>query len=337
MSNGLDRARVRSLATEILMLVVFCGFFFFYRIGAYGLIGADEPRYAQVAREMWERHDWVTPTLWGRLWLEKPALYYWGAILSYKFTGGVSDWAARAGDAAIASLMIFGIYFTLRRIRPQIALDAALITAAAAAIFGFARGADTDMPLAAFFTLGMLAWATWHQMQRRIWLALFYFFIGVATLAKGPVAPGLAGLIIILFAAWKREWKLIIRTLWIPGVLIFLATALPWYVLVQMRNPQFFGEFILRQNFARFGTNLYQHQKPIWFYIPVLLGSLLPWSVLAVFAGISALRARIGVSAEIAGTAEIARDGKEVVSEVQSHNHAITQSHNLHRFLILWA
>src|SRR6184192_2893763 len=206
MTNGLDRARVRSLATEILMLVVFCGFFFFYRLSAYGLIGADEPRYAQVAREMWQRHDWVTPTLWGKPWLEKPALYYWGAILSYKFTGGVSDWAARAGDAVMASLMIFGIYFMLRRIRPQIALDAALITAAAAAIFGFARGADTDMPLAAFFTLGMLGWATWQETQQKKWLALFYFFIGVASLAKGPVAPGLAALVIILFAAWRREW-----------------------------------------------------------------------------------------------------------------------------------
>src|SRR3954465_2889129 len=155
--------RVRALGTEVLMLAVFCIFFFFYRISAYGLIGADEPRYAQVAREMLARHDWITPTLWGTPWLEKPALYYWGAILSYKITGGVSDWAARAGDAAMASLMIFGMYFMLRRISTRFALDAALITAATASIFGFARGADTDMPLAAFFTLAMLAWMLWKQ------------------------------------------------------------------------------------------------------------------------------------------------------------------------------
>src|SRR3954447_25280422 len=233
MSNGFDRARVRNLATEILMLVVFCGFFFFFRISAYGLIGADEPRYAQVAREMLERHDWVTPTLWGKPWLEKPALYYWGAIISYKVTGGVSDWAARAGDPLMASLMIFGIYFMLRRISARFALDAALISTAAVSIFGFARGADTDMPLAAFFTLGMLAWIVWNEEaggtaqegggrreeggKAKALLALFFFFIGVATLAKGPVAPALAGLIIILFAVWKREWKLILRTLWIPG------------------------------------------------------------------------------------------------------------------------
>src|SRR3954470_11690238 len=214
MSISFDRGRVRSLATEVLMLLVFCIFFFFYRTSACGLIGADEPRYAQVAREMLERHDWVTPTLWGKPWLEKPALYYWGAIISYKVTGRVSDWAARAGDAVIASLMIFGVYFMLRRISTRFALDAALITAAAVAIFGFARGADTDMPLAAFFTLAMLAWIVWYEQAggtaqeaggrrqqagnqeagsrpqeagiTKIWLALFYFFIGVATLAKGP-------------------------------------------------------------------------------------------------------------------------------------------------------
>ncbi len=342
--SGLARLRARSVATELLMLAVFCGFFFFYRLSAFGLVGADEPRYAQVAREMWQRGDWVTPTLWGKPWLEKPALYYWGAIVSYKLTGGVSDWAARAGDALMASLMIFGVYVMLRRIRPQIALDAALITAATAAVIGFGRGADTDMPLAAFFTLAMLAWAVWNQSavgspqsaaNPKLFLALFYLFIGIAALAKGPVAPGLAGLIIMLLAAWTRDWKLILRTLWIPGILIFLAVALPWYVLVQMRNPQFFTEFILRQNFARFGTNLYQHHKPIWYYIPVLLGSLLPWTVLAAAGFVTATRKAI---AKNAGIAVDARNRENVVVEdLQSPDHSITRSFNLYRLLLLWA
>jgi hypothetical protein len=216
--------------------------------------------------------------------------------------------------------MIFGIYLMLRRVGARFALDAALITTAAAAVFGFARGADTDMPLAAFFSLGMLAWSVWTQLEEKpkLFLALFYFFMGIATLAKGPVAPGLAGLIIILFTAWKGDWKLILRTLWIPGILIFLATALPWYVLVQFRNPQFFSEFILRQNFARFGTNLYQHHKPIWFYIPVLLGSLLPWSVLAVCAFFGALKSAQPRTAV-------------------PHNDVDSESPDWHKFLVLWA
>src|SRR5262245_43814699 len=79
---------------EVATLLAFCAFLFFFGLGSFGLVGADEPRYAQIAREMLARHDWVTPTLNGRPWLEKPVLYYWLAMLSYRFFG-VSDWAAR--------------------------------------------------------------------------------------------------------------------------------------------------------------------------------------------------------------------------------------------------
>src|SRR5271170_8212877 len=96
--------------TELLLLVAFCGFLFFYGLGSFGLLGADEPRYAQVAREMLDRSDWVSPTLQGKPWLEKPALYYWQAMLSFRiermltFAGqqendGVTDKAARAPAA----------------------------------------------------------------------------------------------------------------------------------------------------------------------------------------------------------------------------------------------
>ena len=99
---------------ETLLIGVFCGFFFFYGLSAVGLLGADEPRYAQVAREMLARGDWVTPTLWGKPWLEKPPLFYWGALISYWLLG-MRDWVARVPSAALATLMIFGLYFFVRR------------------------------------------------------------------------------------------------------------------------------------------------------------------------------------------------------------------------------
>ena len=79
---------------ELLIVVAIASFLFFYGLGNFGLVGADEPRYAQVAREMLERHDYVTPTLMGEPWLEKPALYYWRAMFAFE-TFGVKDWAAR--------------------------------------------------------------------------------------------------------------------------------------------------------------------------------------------------------------------------------------------------
>src|SRR5512142_2342592 len=68
---------------ELLTVALFCAFLFYFGLGSFGLVGADEPRYAQIAREMLARHDWITPVLNGRPWLEKPVLYYWEAMISY--------------------------------------------------------------------------------------------------------------------------------------------------------------------------------------------------------------------------------------------------------------
>jgi 4-amino-4-deoxy-L-arabinose transferase-like glycosyltransferase len=130
--------------------------FVFYGLGQFGLIGADEPRYAQVAREMLERHDWITPTLGGQPWLEKPPLYYWQAMLAYRIFG-VSDWAARLPSAIDATFLVLAGYFFLRRFRRGFELDGALIAASSAGIMGYAHAASMDMALAAAFTIGMLA------------------------------------------------------------------------------------------------------------------------------------------------------------------------------------
>ncbi len=272
----------RATLRDAFLLLGFCGFLFFYGLSSFGLIGADEPRYAQVAREMLARHDWITPTLSGVPWLEKPALYYWQAILCYKLFG-VSDWAARIPSAFDATLMVAAIYIFLRRLRfvGGFPLDGALIVASSVAIIGFARAASTDMPLAAMFTIAMLCWFLGYEQQRKPMLALSYFFLALATLAKGPVAPFLALVIVVLFAALRHEIAIIWKTLWLPGILLFCAVCVPWYILVQLKNPEFFRTFILEHNLARFGSNLYRHPAPFWYYIPVALVSLLPWTVFA--------------------------------------------------------
>jgi 4-amino-4-deoxy-L-arabinose transferase-like glycosyltransferase len=271
------------LATDILLLAGFCGFLFFFGLSYFGLVGADEPRYAQVAREMLNRHDWITPTLGGKSWLEKPVLYYWQAIVAYRIFG-ISDWAARLPSAVDATLMVFAVYIFLRRFPPGFQLDGALIAASSAGVVGFARAASTDMPLAAMFTIAMLAWYAWYESRSRSYLALFYLFLGLGVLAKGPVALLLAAVIIMLFTTLKRELGRLWQTLWIPGIAIFLAAVLPWYVAVQIRNHEFFRVFILEHNFARFGSSLYHHAQPFWYYLPVVMLALLPWTVFAIVA-----------------------------------------------------
>jgi 4-amino-4-deoxy-L-arabinose transferase-like glycosyltransferase len=269
--------------TDSLLLAGFCAFLFFYGLGQFGLIGADEPRYAQVAREMLERHDWITPVLGGQPWLEKPPLYYWQAMLAYRIFG-VSDWVARLPSALDATFLVLAVYFFLRRFRPGFEVDGALITASSAGIVGYARAASMDMALAATFTIGMLGWWAWRESGRRIYLAVFYGFMALGTLAKGPVALFLAVVVIILYAATVRDLRLALKTLWLPGIFLFCAIVLPWYFAVQMRNPVFFREFILEQNLGRFSQDLYHHTEPFWYYLPVTALALVPWTVFVIAA-----------------------------------------------------
>lgn len=269
--------------TDVLLLAGFCAFLFFYGNGQFGLIGADEPRYAQVAREMLDRRDWITPTLGGDRWLEKPPLYYWQAMLGYSVLG-VSDLTARLPSAIDATLLVIAIYLFFRRFRLGVELDAALITASCAGIIGYARAASMDMALAATFSIAMMAWWAWRETDSRRYLALSYFFLALGMLAKGPVAPFLAAVILMLFAAATKEWRRVLRTFWLPGIFLFCVVALPWYFAVQLRNPEFFREFILQHNLARFSSDLYHHRQPFWYYIPVTLLALVPWTIFVIAA-----------------------------------------------------
>ena len=309
---------------EIVILLLVTTFLLFYGLvpvfgGAQmGLVGADEPRYAQIAREMLEAHNetcqelharivprslrlkdienslrcldggTVTPILYGHPWLEKPALYYWRAMSSFK-EFGVWDWAARLPSASGAFLLILMIFAHMRRFRPGGQLDAALITASSVAIIGFARGASTDMQMAAPLCIGMLGWYAWYETGLKFWLFDLYFFGAAATLAKGPIAPFLALCIILLFVGLRREWSALRRTIWVPGVLLYLAMVLPWYIAVQRENPTFIQQFIVQHNLERFATSLYEHHQPFWYYFAVLLVGLMPWTVIAIRALFAAM------------------------------------------------
>jgi 4-amino-4-deoxy-L-arabinose transferase-like glycosyltransferase len=268
-----------------------------------GLVGADEPRYAQIAHEMLDRFDsahtikdrlsaCVTPYLYGTPWLEKPALYYWRAMFVFQ-EFGVHDWSARLPSASFAFIMAALIYLHMRRFRRGGHLDAAIITVACAGIIGFSRGASTDMQMAAPLAIGLLGWYAWYETGSKFWLFDIYFFTGVATLAKGPVAPFLALVIVASFAALRREWSLLKRSFWWPGVLLYFAIVLPWFIAVQHQNPTFFREFFLEHNLERFATNRYQHQQPFWYYFVVVLLAVMPWTVIAVRALVDGIQTSV--------------------------------------------
>lgn len=280
---------------------VFC---LFGHLGALGLVGPDEPRYVWIARAMAETGDWVTPTLYSKPWFEKPVLYYWAAALGFRLHLP-TEWAARlpSAVAALAAAIAIGWlgwkhYGSGEEWSRAPWLLAPAIFCTSVAGIGFARAATPDMLFAASITLAMACAAgvlrcngdlrghdNFFEAPPRggrndlAVLALFGAFLGLGVLAKGPAAVILAGGAIGIWALATQKWRAFIRLAHPIGVAAFALVALPWYVICARRNPDFIRVFILQHNFERYLTPVFQHKQPFWFFGPITLLALLPWTV----------------------------------------------------------
>ncbi len=253
-----------------------------------GLVSPDEPRYASVAREMARSGDWITPRLGGEPWFEKPALLYWMGAAAQAL-GLEGDLATRlpVGLLSIAFLTFF--HWRLSRVFGLVEADyATLILATTAGWVAFSQAGIFDLPLAASLgaaLLSLLPWVENRDAGTVKALPLFGVLLGVSVLAKGLVGPLLAALA-ILPVCFGRGVKPAARDLFHPRVLAaFLIVAAPWYVLCTLANGwPFLAEFFGTHHFARFFTESLQHAQPVWFFGPVLLAGLLPWTpLLALF------------------------------------------------------
>jgi 4-amino-4-deoxy-L-arabinose transferase-like glycosyltransferase len=260
----------------VLLVLYVC---LFSGLGAFGLVGPDEPRYAAIARAMAETHDWVTPRLWGTPWFEKPVLYYWTAGIAMRIFG-VSEFAARLPSALAALLAVLAVAWTaLRSYGVGAAWYATLMLPTCVAMIGFSHGAGPDMLFAGMLTAGMAVASEMLQKPRPgpVLRIAFGFLLGAAVLAKGPAAVILAGGATVLWAAISRQWRAPFRFLHPLVIAVFCATALPWYVLCAMRNPEFLRVFLWQHNFQRYLTPVFEHRQPLWFFAYVLLLALIPW------------------------------------------------------------
>jgi 4-amino-4-deoxy-L-arabinose transferase-like glycosyltransferase len=286
------------LALAVLYVCLFSG------LGAIGLVGPDEPRYAAIARAMAETHDWVTPRLWGTPWFEKPVLYYWAAGTAMRLFG-VSEFSARLPSALAALLAVLAAsWAALRSYGLGAAWYTLLMLPTSVAMIGFARAAGPDMLFAGFLTAAMAVAVEMLQKTRPGTLSrvLFGFFLGAAVLAKGPAAIVLAGGATLLWAALSRQWRAAFQFLHPVVIAAFLATALPWYILCARRNPDFLHAFIWQHNFQRYLTPVFEHRQPFWFFGPILLLAIVPWLLLSLKTTTDVMRsARSGPSGKSPG------------------------------------
>ncbi len=279
----------------ILFLLYVC---LFSGLGVLGLVGPDEPRYAAIARAMLETHDWITPRLWGTPWFEKPVLYYWTAGIAMRLFG-VSEFAARLPSALAALLAVGAIKWTaLRTYGVGAAWYSLLMLTTSVAMIGFSRAASPDMLFAGLLTAAMAVAAEMLLKPHPgpILRIAFGFFLGAAVLAKGPAAVILAGGATLLWAAVSRQWRAAFRFLHPLVIAVFCATALPWYVLCALRNPDFLRVFIWQHNFERYLTPVFEHRQPFYYYGYILLVAVMPWVIfpfVAVFGAINWIKSKL--------------------------------------------
>ena len=258
-------------------LVLVCGTLFFYRLAAPGLMDPDEGRYAEIAREMLLLKDWIIPHLNLLPYLEKPPLVYWLTALSFQVQG-LTEWAARLPAAVSALGGVFLAFFLGRALwGARAGWLSAMILATCGGYVALGRLIILDMPLTLFFNLGVgLGYLALSRERPGLW-PWAYLALALGVLTKGPV-------VLVLAAAIWGSWcwfqgRPIIRSWLRPGsVALLAAISIPWFILVAQRYPDFLRFFILEQHLGRFLTKAIHHHQPFYFYLPVLLGFMLPWS-----------------------------------------------------------
>jgi len=238
-------------------------------LGSAGYLAPDEPRYASIGREMARTHDFVTPVLDGQPWFEKPPLLYWMIALG-RMARLPEEWAARLPVALLSvAFLVFFFNLILREFSSRTAIASTILLATSAGWLAYSYVAVTDLPMAALFTAAMLL-ALFGEMLpgRRAHGLVAGILLGLAVLAKAFV-PVVLFVPAFLIARGKRLAIL-------AGC---IAAAAPWHLLAWARNGSaFWRDYFWKQQVLRFYSPELQHVQPFWFYVPVLLAALFPWT-----------------------------------------------------------
>lgn len=251
------------------------------------LFSPDEGRYAEIPREMIASGDWITPRLNDLKYFEKPALQYWVTAAAYRLLGQ-EEWTARLWTATtgflglIATLLAGNALFGRR-----VGILAMLLLASTLGYALFAGVLTLDMGLTFFTTAALFGFLLAQQahlapgMQRR-WMLAAWAAMGFAVLSKGLIGIVLPGLALLAYALLQRDGSVLRRLRPLSGLALFLVITAPWFVWVQIRNPGFFDFFFIHEHFARFALPGHHRYGPWYYFVPVLLAELLPWTLPAI-------------------------------------------------------
>lgn len=271
--------------TDFGLLFIVCICLYFFKLGAVGIIDPGDGYYTETAREMVDTGDYITPQLNYQMYFSKPVFMYWLISSAYHMFG-VCEFAARFWSATFAMLLVVAVYWAVRGLAGRRAgVISGLVLATTPAIAIYARIAQIDMVFSSLLGIALCALVSTVAAERRATWVLFYAVLGVAILTKGPAALMFFGLTGLTYLAARRPgkeefFKLIKQLHLVAGPLLMLAVAAPWFICVGVATQWLWPRvFFLFENFGRFNGETNYAAPKIWFFLPVLGYSFLPWLV----------------------------------------------------------
>jgi 4-amino-4-deoxy-L-arabinose transferase len=271
---------------RVVFLIALCGLAFFAGLGRAAITDSDEAFYAEAGREMVESGDYLTPHFGYQSRFQKPILFYWLVAAAYT-VAGVNEAAARFWAAMAGLGLVMVTWAAARRwYGDRAATAAAAMAATSFGLFAWGRLSLPDLPLAFFVTLSI--WAALVALdedapsRRLTWWLVSGLGAALAFLVKGPIGVALPALVAGTVGAveWRRRrhvpfaWSHLV----LAG-LVFVVVAAPWYLeMWRVHGDAYLRSFFVSDNFERFATTRFNDSRPPWFYVPVLLAQLLPWS-----------------------------------------------------------
>ena len=247
-------------------------FMIMFGIGSIPLLDPDEPVYAETAREMLAAGDFLSPRIFGNFWYDKPPMYYWLVAIA-QFIFGDSEFAARFPAALMACGTSVMMYVGITRLfNERAGFWSAMILTSCVEFFYMGKAAVTDTTLLFFMTGALLSF-----IHKRYWL--MYVCMALATVTKGPIGIVFPGAIIFLYLVAMGQLREILRMHVIRGLLLYLLIASPWYyAMYTVHGMEFINTFLGFHNITRFTTAEHANRVTFWYYFPVIILGLFPWT-----------------------------------------------------------
>jgi 4-amino-4-deoxy-L-arabinose transferase len=247
------------------------------------LVIPDETRYAEIGREIIETGDWIVPRLNGLRYFEKPILGHWFHALSIEVFGA-NAFAVRLPSALAVGLSALILFFFIRRFTNDTtsAIMAACVFLTCLEVFAVGTFCVLDSIFSMFVTASMatffLAFMETRPITKIIFLAGAGITCGLAFLTKGFLAFVIPAIVFVPFAIWRHQLKELLRVFWLP-VIIAVIIALPWGIMIHLKEPDFWHYFFWVEHIDRFiSPDGGQHPYPFWFFVPVIIVGTLPWT-----------------------------------------------------------